>query len=181
MARDIQDYNGQVHAPDSDYPSGDIKDETGSNDGTRADRTSNADIHQFFMKLMRGAGITSNGLPDNEYNGLQFVEALLCYPFRRFEGLISQSSTGVPTVVEMPLNTVDGVITWTRNGPGDYVGTCANNFPGQMVAFLSPVLGFAKIEQLASDQVWIRTYDITGSLSDDILSNTSLSLHCYNP
>lgn len=77
MARSIQDYNGQVHAVDSDYPQGDIKDDTGANDGTIVDRVSNADIHQFFMKLLRDGIITANGLPDNEYNGLQFFQGLL--------------------------------------------------------------------------------------------------------
>lgn len=77
MARNIQDYDGQVHAPDSDYPNGDIKDDTGALDGTNANRKSNADIHQFFMKLLRLGSIDTNGLADNEYNGFQLVQALL--------------------------------------------------------------------------------------------------------
>src|SRR6185437_3659380 len=30
------------------------------------------DFHQFFAKMLRYAGITANGLPDNEYNGNQY-------------------------------------------------------------------------------------------------------------
>lgn len=76
MARKITDYNGQITAPDSDYPDGRIKDSTGFNDGTFYDETAYGDIQQFFMKLMRLAGITHNGNPDNETNGFQFIESL---------------------------------------------------------------------------------------------------------
>ncbi len=75
MAIGIQRYNGTVITPDSDYPDGDIKDNTGANDGTDINRISNADIQQFFAKLMRIASILPNGLFDNEYNDFQFIEA----------------------------------------------------------------------------------------------------------
>jgi len=49
--REPADYDGQIHPVDSDYLSGDIKDDTGSNDGTQVNRTSNADIHQMVLKF----------------------------------------------------------------------------------------------------------------------------------
>lgn len=61
---------------DSDYPSGRIKDDTGANDGTPIDVETNGDIQEFFAKLMRLAGTTPNGLPDNEYTGHQYIDAL---------------------------------------------------------------------------------------------------------
>ena len=75
MAIGIRNYP-QVTPPDSDYPDGRIKDDTGINDGTPINVKTNGDIQQFFAKLMRLAGITPNGLPDSEYNGLQLIQAL---------------------------------------------------------------------------------------------------------
>lgn len=75
MARSIQDFDGVLEPIDSDYPDGDIKDKSTGGPGTKINRKSNADIQQFFAKLMRMAQITPNSLPDNEYNMFQLVEA----------------------------------------------------------------------------------------------------------
>lgn len=77
MGRSIQDYDGQKRAPDADYLRGDLKDDTGALDGTVANSKSNSDIHQFFMKFMNLSAIIPNGLPDNEYNGYQYVDSLI--------------------------------------------------------------------------------------------------------
>lgn len=66
-----------THPVDATYPYGDIKDNTGSNDGTPVNRLVYADFHQFFAKMAAYAGVTLNDLPDNEVNGYQFFEALL--------------------------------------------------------------------------------------------------------
>lgn len=73
MARKITDYNGTVVAVGGAYPYGDIKDNPS---GTIIDRTSNADLQQFFQKLIAEAGITANSLADNATNGFQLTEAL---------------------------------------------------------------------------------------------------------
>jgi hypothetical protein len=65
MARRIIDYNGTVVGVGGAYPYGDIKDNPS---GTIIDRTSNADLQQFFQKLLAEAGITGNGLADNVTN-----------------------------------------------------------------------------------------------------------------
>jgi hypothetical protein len=78
MARGIQNFPNII-SPDSDYPSGRIKDDTGANDGTPIDEETNGDIQEFFAKLMRLAAITPNTLPDNEYSGHQYVQALWKY------------------------------------------------------------------------------------------------------
>jgi hypothetical protein len=64
-------------APDSDFPFGGLKNDTGTGDGTPADVTLLSDSMQFFEKLMSEAGITPNGLPDNEYSGWQLFQALM--------------------------------------------------------------------------------------------------------
>lgn len=75
MAKGIQNFPN-INPPDSDYPSGSIKDDTGANDGTPIDQETNGDIHEFFAKLMRIAGIIPNGMLDNEYVGHQYIEAI---------------------------------------------------------------------------------------------------------
>jgi len=72
-----------TEAPSSDYPFGNIKDKNGSIAGTPVNKLVYADFHQFFAKLMDLAGVTPNGLPDNDYSGFQLVEALLNVTVRR--------------------------------------------------------------------------------------------------
>lgn len=64
-------------APDSDYPYGNIRDKEIGTPGTGVNKLVYADFHQFFAKLMDYAGVTPNGLPDNEFNGYQLMEALM--------------------------------------------------------------------------------------------------------
>jgi hypothetical protein len=60
----------------SNYPDGRIKNNTGTGNGTPVNETVYGDIHQMIAKLMRLNAITENGLPDNETNGFQIIEAL---------------------------------------------------------------------------------------------------------
>lgn len=60
-----------------DYPYGNIKDDTGSNNGTPVNKEVYADFHQFFAKLMAEAGISYNNVPDNFTNGFQYFLSLL--------------------------------------------------------------------------------------------------------
>lgn len=76
MARSIVSKPNTV-APDSDYPGGRFKDKVGSNPGTRVNEAMTGDWSQFFDKMMRETGATYNELPDNEYSGQQFFDALL--------------------------------------------------------------------------------------------------------
>jgi len=66
-----------VIAPNADYPYGDIKDDTGIDDGTPVDREVYADHHQFFAKMFAESGLTANDLPDNATNGFQLYQALI--------------------------------------------------------------------------------------------------------
>ena len=65
-----------IIAPDSDYPYGRTKDNTGSNDGTPYNERTNGDYFQFFERLMVQGAQTHNDLPENAYSGFQFNEAL---------------------------------------------------------------------------------------------------------
>lgn len=76
MSRGLQNFPNIV-PPSSDYPSGKIKDRTSSAPGTPVNEFTNGDLQQLVAKLMSLAAITPNGLPDNETNQYQYLEALL--------------------------------------------------------------------------------------------------------
>lgn len=66
-----------VQAPDSDYPYGAIKNNTGSNNGTPVNLDTYGDFHQFFEKVFAESGLVANGLPDNATNGFQLYDAMI--------------------------------------------------------------------------------------------------------
>lgn len=66
-----------TEAASAEYPYGQFKDNTGSNNGTPLNKAVLEDYLQFFHKMMSEAGITYTGVPDNEYDGWQFWEAFL--------------------------------------------------------------------------------------------------------
>lgn len=66
-----------TEAPSSAYPFASIRDASGLTLGTPVSRLVYSDFHQFFEKMMDFAGVTHNGLPDNDTNGYQLHEALL--------------------------------------------------------------------------------------------------------
>lgn len=65
-----------VVAPAAPFIYGDIKDDTGLNDGTLLDRATHSDIHQFFEKMFADSGRTATGVLDNATNGWQLWDAL---------------------------------------------------------------------------------------------------------
>lgn len=144
MARDIQDYDGQVTAPDSDYPHGRIKNNTGSNAGTRVNETSNGDIQQFFPKLMDKAGIIYNDLPDNEYNGNQFFEALTTATRRGIN--YEETTAGIalsPTFFERCIHITAGV--------GPYImPEAAQSMQADIVSFINDTVGAISINRFGA-------------------------------
>lgn len=76
MAIKLED-KANVTAPAAPYPYGDVKDNTGGNDGTPMDRSVMSDYFQFFAKMLAESGITPNDLLENDTNGYQYHQALL--------------------------------------------------------------------------------------------------------
>lgn len=188
MARGIQNYQNIV-APNSDYPNGRSKNNTGINDGTPMKEETIGDYQQFFAKLMRVSGLAPNQLPDNEYNGLQYYEALLsaAVPYWYYAAIISQASTAAPVATVMPKNSI-GNIVWTRTGVGAYQGTLT----GKLTAFKTIVSirtledigiskGFVRMskDNSSNHSVRIATYDATLTPSDDILVETPLEIKVF--
>lgn len=65
-----------VDTTDPDFPLGKILDDSGAGDGTPVSQEVYNDIHTFFETMMADAGITANGLFDNDNDGYQLLEAL---------------------------------------------------------------------------------------------------------
>jgi hypothetical protein len=73
MARDFSTRNDIDKTELAKYPNGRIKE--GIAEGTLWDEAVTGDFYQVFLKAMREAGITPNGLPDNQTNGWQMFDA----------------------------------------------------------------------------------------------------------
>lgn len=87
MAIALEDKTNTI-PPTPTYPYGDIKNDSGSNDGTPVDQQVYGDFHQFFAVLMASASMAFNGLRDNAVNGFQYIDALA-----KFVRLLSASET----------------------------------------------------------------------------------------
>lgn len=61
----------------ANYPDGRIKDNTGSGNGTPVNRNVYGDLHANISKAMRLYEIVPSGLPDNETNNYQILEAFI--------------------------------------------------------------------------------------------------------
>ncbi|PXX26286.1 hypothetical protein C7967_11548 [Thalassospira sp. 11-3] len=77
MARDKATLTNIDKSNLTDFPNGRIKDNSGAGDGTPVNERVYGDLHEVFAKLMRLYGISYNGLPDNETNGYQLLDALV--------------------------------------------------------------------------------------------------------
>ena len=107
--------------PDGDYLSGRIKDDNGDGLGTPINQMTNGDLQEFFARLMKYAGIEPNDLPDSEYTGHQYIQALvkhLNYKIGKpiVEGLIGGYTTNDLIVLEgvvITLSNSSNTATWT--------------------------------------------------------------------
>lgn len=66
-------------APGGAFPYGDIRDDSGANDGTPVNTEVYGDFHQFFAVLMATTSTIYNGLRENATNGFQYLLALTAY------------------------------------------------------------------------------------------------------
>lgn len=82
------------------YPDGRIQNNLGAGNGTPVNEIVYGDLHEFFAKLMREYGIEYNGLPDNETNTYQLIEAARSLASKNDYVLDLNSSGGV---LEIPL------------------------------------------------------------------------------
>ena len=123
-----------TEAPSTAYPFGNIKDNTGSNNGTPVDKNVYADFHQFFAKMMSESGIVYNDLPDNNTDGFQYWLALVeavknnCNFYTDISASVTENSNITPiTKVVRQYSNGDIMVKFT--------GTITGN-----ISVLSPIL-----------------------------------------
>lgn len=125
MARGIENYPN-VTTPDSDFPNGNLIDDTGADDGTPVDKEVYADTHQVLAKLLRIAGITASGLPENEYTGFQYIEAMLAI-FGNDRNVVVIDGAAASTVVSG--NTNDQVTILKGAAAGQVISLTKSTLP----------------------------------------------------
>jgi hypothetical protein len=166
------------------YPYGDVKDNTGPNDGTPVNNELLADYVQFFERMMSESGITPNNLPDNSTNGFQLFEALkeVVKPYKVYSALISQTGTSDPTLTVLT-DEITGTIVWTRLSTGVYVGTLTGAF---LIAKTFATLQrnadeVNAITRIDNNKLYVTTNSTPGGTSvDGSLSSTPLEIRIYN-
>ena len=166
-----------VNPVDASYPYADVKNDTGSNDGTPVDRELLADYVQFFERLAALSGITINDLPDNDTNGFQLSEALLAVtkprPYKVHSALISQVGAAAPTEDAILETELSGSIVWVRTGVGTYSGTLVNEWTSLKTWFKPPTVTAIGAEvhmlRISDDVIEIRTF-AGGIAADDVLN-----------
>lgn len=167
MAIGIVNYPNRDTSDLAAYPNGQIKNDPS---GTPVNVLTNGDVQIFFDKLLRICGITANGLPDNETNGYQLVDALqqAARPYDSYVVALTQSGTGDPTAVVME-NYLSGTPTLARTGSGSFTITLAGEFlAAKTVAFISmqTTNRVGKITRVTDDGLLILVEDAGGSAAD---------------
>lgn len=119
MARDKSIIGNIDNSNPGDYPNARIKDNTGAGNGTPVNELLYGDIHEFFAKLMRLAGLSYNGLPDNETNRYQLIEALIHLASKN-DKLITVSLSGDRLAVPLKLSKLENEET--------FIGFCSVGF-----------------------------------------------------
>jgi hypothetical protein len=178
MAVGIQNFPNIVPA-NADYLDGDIKD---APSGTPVNRSTNGDIQQFFAKLLRVAGITPNGLRDNETNGYQLFDALQVAGKRydSYVARITATGGGAPTLTYLSENDLGGTIVWAKVGTGAYTGTLAGAFPASKVHIFNNVQTPAKtgsMDRNNDDTIAIFIFDAGGTVDDDFVADIDIRVY----
>ena len=174
-----------VDPADSDFPYGNVKDNSGTNNGTPLNRLVLSDYIQFFHKLMAEAGVAYNGDLDNQANGWQFYEAFrrLTRPYKVMTGTINQSGTSAPTLTIYE-NTLEFTPVASRSGAGVYALTSVGDFAGNRW-FMIGEGGSTQKQIRASindDALQIFTADNSSPYAqdDDVLNNVPFEIRIYD-
>ncbi len=139
-----------VSAPDATYPYGNIKDNSGLNDGTPVNKAVYADFHQFFARMLNQAGITANGLPENTPNTYQYFLALIANIRATLATETAAGTAEIATTAETNTGTDDArmvtplklsgrTATETRTGIAEIATTAETNTGTDDVRFVTPL------------------------------------------
>ena len=101
-----------------------------------------------------------------------------------FKGLISQVTSGAPTLVEI-YSTITTPITTSRVSTGVYRITCTGAFTEDKTFWtitpmiISPYPTFVTIERISIDILEIRTFTYNGAATDSALNKAAFSIEIY--
>ncbi len=100
--------------------------------------------------------------------------------YKVYSALISQSGTSDPTVIVLE-NTI-GVIAWTYNAPGTYIGTLLGAFVADKTFSIitNNTVSYSSFQYNSTDDIDIQTKDyLTNTNTDGLLINTSIEIRVY--
>jgi hypothetical protein len=178
MAVGIANYPN-ITAASADYPNGYIKNDPS---GTPVNVLTNGDVQIFFDKLLRIAGITANGLPDNETNGYQLIDALIkaARPYDVITGTLTQAGSADPTAT-IAENSLSALPVFTRALQGIYSVTLAGEFTpaASVICFASSKTQdrSVRIARDSNDLVSISSVDIAGAFDDDVILDFEIRVY----
>lgn len=167
MAIGIVNYPNRDTSDLTAYPNGQIKNDPS---GTPVNVLTNGDVQIFFDKMLRIAGLTANGIPDNETNGYQLVQAVqqAARPYDSYVIAMSQAGTADPTAVVME-NNLSGTPVLARSGGGSFTITLVGEFlAAKTVAFISmqTTNRVGKITRVTDDGLLVLVEDAAGASAD---------------
>lgn len=173
-----------VIPPTVDFPFGDLKNNSGINDGTPVNRELLTDAMQFFEKMFSESGIIANGLPDSEADGFQLYEAFrkLTKPYKVLTGLLTQTGTNAPTVTILGMNEI-GVPVMAYASVGQYSLTIAGAFiVGKTTWSIATGInnGIESFLRNSNVNEFVIDSRAGGSPSNGVLDNTPFEIRVYD-
>jgi hypothetical protein len=174
-----------VEPASAEFPFGDLKNNTGTNNGTPVNRDLLTDLIQLGQKMASEAGITMNDVPDNEYDGWQLYEAFrkLTKPYKVYTATLNQTGTAAP-VATVLRNELSGTPVWTRSGTGAYLLTLTGEFtPGKTFLICGTptgtVTGPFNLGYNNVNEIGLNTLQ-SGSLTDGLLDVCAVEIRVYD-
>jgi hypothetical protein len=173
-----------VEPASAEFPFGDLKNNTGTNNGTPVNRDLLTDLIQFGQKMASEAGITMNDVPDNEYDGWQLYEAFrkLTKPYKVLTGLLSQTSTNAPTVTILGPNEI-GTPVMGYSATGDFTLTITGAFiVGKTTWSIATGVngGSESFLRNVDDDYFVINTASGGSPANGVLNNTPFEIRVYD-
>jgi hypothetical protein len=133
-------------------------------------------------------GTVGSGTPVNNL-GIDSAGNVVSSVVNQYVATIHQSGNTAPSVISLIKNDLSGPITWVRNSNGQYQGNLTSAFTTDKVTIhVTPATpefpttpGFITANAFTNDTVILKSYDTSGSLSDDIIrADTSITISVYN-
>jgi hypothetical protein len=114
---------------------------------------------------------------DRVFKTAQAFDSWLVTGFKYCPISITQTGTSNPTVTNLRTSPkgLEGIV-WTRNDVGDYRGTLAGAFANNLYEYTVKLysshveVGSAELTKISSNEIAIKTYDLTGSPADALLN-----------